>query len=361
MCHRQSLSALLCLMSVLLFLPAARAADDSWQHEPYQLGQGLRFPALGLDVGGYLSLQYEHLHHRTPAFSVQDLSLFVSKRLGARWNLFTEMEVGDALKVTDQGQVNHETDFDIERLYADYRADPAVTLRLGKFLTPVGRWNMIHADPLVWTVSRPLTTEAPFARHASGAMLYGSVPAAGHDLDYWLFVDDSDLFDPQQRREPAFDSPGATNTAGNSFRRGIGARLLYHFLQDRWRVGASYLHFRMQDEPGERDLFGLDFYWDAQPLELSGEAVYRSRESLTADETRGAYLQAVLPLPAQLYLVARHERYRTELLADPVRLNTLGLTYRPRPPVSLKLEFHRGSGNDSVAPDGWLTSLAVMF
>ena len=65
--------------------------------------------------------------------------------------------------------------FVAERLYGDVNASDQVNLRLGKFLTPVGRWNVIHAQPLVWTTSRPLTTLLPFDAHTTGAMLFGSL------------------------------------------------------------------------------------------------------------------------------------------------------------------------------------------
>jgi hypothetical protein len=344
-----------------LILPAAHAAPGPWDHAPYQLGQGLHFPDQGLDVGGYLSLQYENLHRRTSAFSVHDLSLFVNKRFDARWNVFTEMEVGDALKVTKEGHVSHHAEFDIERLYADYRVSPAVTLRFGKFLTPVGRWNMIHADPLVWTVSRPLTTAAAFARHATGAMIYGSLPAAGRDLDYWLFADDTAQLDPLQRKELAFDTPGSSLTLTNNFNRAAGGRLQYHFMGDRLSVGASYLYFEMQKHRGDRNLLGADFHWNTRYVELSGEAVYRTIAGSSRSDERGGFIQAVVPVPHHLYLVARHEHYHAAVLAAAPTLDTFGITYRPRPPISVKLEYRTGRNNTQAAPSGWLGSLAILF
>jgi hypothetical protein len=44
---------------------------------------------------------------------------------------------------------------EVERLYLDYLHSDALATRLGKHLTPIGRWNLRHADPLVWTATRP--------------------------------------------------------------------------------------------------------------------------------------------------------------------------------------------------------------
>ncbi len=356
------LIALVVLWALTLTARAADTLPYVWDPAPYQLGQGLLFPDLGLDLGGYLSLQYENLRDRSPTYSVHDLSLFLDGHLSARWSLLAEVEMVDPLQVTEEGGVSHDPQFDIERMYVDYRISPAMTLRLGKFLTPVGSWNLIHADPLVWTVSRPITATAAFARHATGAMLYGSVAAFGHDLDYWAFVDDTARLDPLKRNEKAFDIPGAAFDANNSFDNAFGGRLLYHFIDDRLSLGASYVHFGTHHPSQDKDLFGLDFSWSTRYAELSGEGIIRYRQGWSQTDERGGFVQAVVPLPAHFYLVGRHERYSATILGStPTTLNTFGLTYRPRPPLSLKLEYRCGSNNDLVAPNGWLGSIAVLF
>jgi len=341
--------------------PAADASGGAWQPLPYRLGQGLYFPQQGLRVGGYASLHFDALRNQPSSLSIQDLSLFLTKSLGARWNLFTEMEVGDALTLGHRHLRYQDADFDIERLYADYHARPGITLRLGKFLTPVGQWNLIHADPLVPTVSRPLTTTAAFARHATGAMLYGVVPAAGHDLDYWLFADDTEALDPSRRRELAYNTDGAQSVLENRFKWATGARLQYHLLAHRLSIGASYLRFSMQAPEAYYHLTGLDFSWHEHYATLSGEGIYRSSDSNGGQREYGGFLQALVPLNRRLDLIFRHERYQSSILPNPTRLNTIGLDYRPLPALSLKFEYRGGSGNALVAPDGWLGSIAVLF
>ena len=157
---------LVAIVLALLALPVKPAtADDNnaWNAQPYQLGQGLYFPQQRLRIGGYSSVHLYDIDSQPRTLSVQDLSLFVTKHVGKRWKLFTEMEIGDALTVTEDETTTKNADFDIERLYADYHATPQATIRFGKFLTPIGQWNLIHADPLVWTVTRPLTSSAAFS------------------------------------------------------------------------------------------------------------------------------------------------------------------------------------------------------
>jgi hypothetical protein len=301
------IAGLVWLLLLLAGLQPAYAAseDDAWQHLPYQLGQGLYFPHQGLRVGGYSSIHYFDVEEEPATLNVNDLSLFLTKELSPRWKLFSEMEVGDALTITTDGADSHDAEFDVERLYADYHARPWATLRLGRFLTPVGQWNLIHADPLVWTVSRPLTTSAAFAHHATGAMLHGTLAPDRNDLDYWLFVDDSRGLTPSQPREPAFSDDGATSTLENNFNRAAGGRLLYHLSNNRVSLGVSYLGFQLEKPQRNYRLAGLDFSWSTAHADLSGEAVYRTTGDSGETDEHGGFIQAVVPLTGRLYLVGR--------------------------------------------------------
>jgi len=339
----------------------AAGAAESWQPLPYRLGQGLYFPQQGLRLGGYASVHLYDLHGARPTLNVHDLSLFITKQVGARWQLFSEMEVDDALTATGDSVNSNQAEFDVERLYADYHARQGLTLRFGKFLTPVGQWNLIHADPLVWTVSRPLTTTAAFARHATGAMLYGSLPAGGGDLDYWLYLDDSERLVPSHRRELAYSLDGADASVHNSFNHAVGARVLYHLFNDRAGIGASWLDYELKTPQRRYRLYGLDFNWSIHRAELTGEMLRRIRLDTHRIDERGGFVQAVLPIVPRLYLVGRYEAYKTALLTQTTTINTVALNYRLRPAVTFKLEFRSGRHNALVAPDGWLGSFAVLF
>jgi hypothetical protein len=340
---------------------AVLGENSSWNPDPYSLGHGLNFPQQGLVVGGYLSLYYSDLQHQDAQFSIRDLSLFVSKTLTDRWHLFSEVEIGDALRFSRDGVSRSDAEFDLERLYADYRATREANFRFGKFLTPVGRWNVIHADPLVWTADRPLTTTAAFARHATGAMLYGDADIGGNSLDYSLYVDDSELLDPAQKNELAFEDDTSGLSPHNAFKHAAGGRVAYHFMNDAVHVGVSYVRFRMSDLQERQELFGADALLTVKRMELSGEWVYRNSLGSTEPDEYGGFLQAVLPLPDRFYLVGRWEKYRVASLPPSATIDTLGITYRPHEAVSIKLEYRDGKHNEIVAPSGWLGSLAILF
>lgn len=365
--HRRSrrvIAALLVMLLALARAPLAQAAGDdsgSWQAQPYHLGQGLYFPQQGLRIGGYANLHYYDLQGYRATLSVRDISLFVTKDIGTRWQLFTEVEAGDALRVSGGHASSADSDFDVERLYADYHANQAVTFRVGKFLTPIGQWNLVHADPLVWTVSRPLSTTAAFARHATGAMVFGTLNVHRNDLDYWVFADDSESLGPLQDRDLAYSNFGADTTLRNNFRHALGGRLLYHMLGDTLSVGTSYISYELKEPQHSYQLIGVDFSWSGRHFSLSGEGIHRTGGGPHIPDEYGGFLEAEVPLVPRLYLVGRYERYRTSIPPETVTLETLGINYRPQPGIVLKLERRQGIDNNQLAPSGWLAAVAVLF
>lgn len=358
---RLFLCAALLLAQCQVPLVRAESAEGLWAHTPYELGQGMNFPQLGVNVGGYLSLRYRDVEDAPSSLSLKDLSLLLSADLSARVNLFAEAEIGEAVSISRDGIDSADAEFEFERLYLDYRARPEATFRLGKFLTPVGRWNLIHADPLVWTVSRPLATSVSFARQATGAMVYGAVPLGDDGLDYSVFVDDTDVFDPEQQEELAYEDANPALTAVGAFDHAAGVHVSYHLLDDRLSIGASYLNYRMADLRETKDLYGVDAFWDLPYVEFSSEWVYRNSRGGAEPDERGGFVQAAVPVGGHFHLIGRYEHYATAVQSERVGIETLGLTYRPHRAISAKLEYRDGDHNRLVAPSGWLASIAVLF
>ena len=339
----------------------SHAAQDSWQMAPYTLGQGLYFPQQGLRIGGYADLHYYDIQNQRATYSFRDISLFATKDIGTRWQFFGELDAGNTVDLSSGHASSSDSELDIERLYLDYHAGQSVSFRFGKFLTPFGEWNLVHADPLTWTVSRPLTTSAAFARHAAGAMMYGTVPVHGNDLDYWVYADDSTDLGVGQDQDRAYSSFGADGSVHNNFRRALGGRLMYHLLGDRLGIGLSVLDYELQQPRQHYRLAGIDFSWSGRWLDMTGEAIDRSGGTTGQSGDRGGFLEFEVPLNRHLYAVGRFERYRSAVLDDTATMRTIGLNYRPIPGIVLKLEHRGGNHNLQLAPTGWLASVAVLF
>jgi len=339
-----------------IYPAAAQQATDA---AAVERGKGIRAWTAPVHVGGYANVRFYDPDNGAWTLQARDLSLFLSAEVG-RWHFFSETELGEAVTIDSDGLTTDNADVDLERLYVDYRAAPRWALRAGKFLTPVGQWNLVHADPLVWTVSRPLTTSAAFARHATGLMLHGSRSASdGAGLDYRVYVDATNALDPTERSERAFlDAPDAAFNPRNAFDWAVGAQFRYRAVGDRLQLGLSALRFRLDGANGDSSLLGADMLWTRGRAEIGAEAVYRDDDD---GNEWGAFAQLVLPFSPRWYGVGYYERYKPAQRDEALDIASIGLVCQLRPAVRLKLERRDGRDNDAVAPDAWLASVALLF
>ena len=324
--------------------------DDADVAAPtYELGQGLPLGASGFTLGGYASAQYSGSQKSDPGVSLSNLSMFLWWESGSRLKFFSELDSKEVEPFPNhQSEVGEGRYLSAERLYFDYAFSDALTLRAGKFLTPIGRWNLIHADPLVWTTSRPLITHNLFPDNATGLMALGSIPVFGRQGDYTLYASKNN----ELRADPAQDP----------FNEAYGARLSLP-ANESLQLGVSYASFSQRATREEhKQLFGTDFLWSSRGYELSGEFAYRMSDEGSQRDAKGGYIQGVVPLYDRLYAVARNEAMRQpDLFSGTARLWVLGLNYRSSRAISLKLEFVHGTNNDIGAPVGFLSSVSVLF
>ena len=339
---------------------SARAGDDPTSPWEYHLGHGYRLGDSGVTLGGYASAEILRPSGRSWSFQAEDISLFVTAEKG-RWRFFSETEVNDALSAGNGEAFGiRRARFDAERLHLDYTLAEELKFRIGKFLTPVGRWNLIHADPLVWTTSRPRVTAAPFAPHATGVMAFGDFNALDREWNYSLYAGGKNQLD-MKKPDESLDSV---------YRDTFGVRVVNE-MPGRFQMGASYAHFeQVEFFPGSRDLAELDFFWTRNRMELSGEFAYRWS---AGKDDWGLYLQGVAPLPLPLgenvYAIGRYEAFQREDSSRLANRWVAGLAYRPLPPLVFKVEYSVGvdAGNSvserivEGSPEGFAASVAVLF
>ena len=309
----------------------------------YAPGRGLRVGDTGLWLGGYAAADAVRDEGGPGEFSLEALSLFVVWTPTSRLRLFSELELEDPLVVDTEGDSTARAGFTVERLYGDAIASDALTVRGGKFLTPVGRWNVIHAAPLVWTTSRPLVTELPFDQHTTGAALLGTF-FLGHDtLSYTVYGQPAGSFDEVDQPQVADHS--------------VGARLEWDRGAD-LSLGSSYLAFERHGV--WRNAVGLDALWARGPLEVMSELLVERSPHGGRDQW-GCYLQGVYEIHPPLALVGRYEHYDQAGVQPTVNLFVAGLAYKPRPWVVVKLEYLAADHPAEASPPGFKSSLAVLF
>jgi hypothetical protein len=333
---------------LLLCLTSSQAISDE-QTKGYQLGRGYAIGDTGIHLGGYASTQIQALGSSPWSFNVNDLSLFVTWDNDSRLRFFSETEVEDLFSAGEhQSLTVKNANFRLERLYLDYLVNDNLTVRIGKILTPIGQWNLIHADPLVWTATRPVATNNLFSEHVTGLMLHGTVSIGEQSLDYSVYGDYSSALDPARTEAPFFDNA-------------LGLRLRY-FVTSSLQLGFSYADFALQDSRNTRNqLTGFDIAWSYQHVAFNSEIVYRNNDSTTnRNNAWQGYAQGVFPIVEHLYGVTRYEFF-DQAKGQLGQVGVFGLAYRPIPPLIWKLEYRLGEYNRNLAPNGMFASFSLLF
>ncbi len=311
----------------------------------YAPGRGLHVGNTGLALGGYTNVNLVRDEGAPAQLSWDDLSLFVIWRPLPRLRLFSELEFEDIVDVNDEGEGGTSNNqFTAERLFGDLAISDQLNLRVGKFLTPVGRWNVIHAQPLVWTTSRPLATQLAFDVHTTGAMLFGTFFPGVSSVTYSLYGQFANQLDPGGDDIHPAD-------------RAAGARIEYAG-GDGWSVGASYYGSVFNGHWGQ--LGGLDTLVQRGRVEVMGEAVVEGGSQGLPGQG-GLYLQGVFELLPTWFLVGRYEYYDQPVPEPTVNLFLPGLAYKPRPYMVFKLGYLFADHPAQEEPPGFQSSFAILF
>ncbi len=346
-CPLASAACSLLLVSSMLVASQALADENQSSDINYRLGQGFRVADTGISLGGYATAGYDNLRDSTARAGLDNLSLFVWWQGEGRWKFFSEFdyETEPPNRSLDPDAQDHY--LALERFYFDYALTDTATIRAGKFLTPIGRWNLIHATPLVWTSSRPLITTQIFPTNVTGLMVNGTLDAVHTGVEYSLYASRGNELRPNPAQDP-FDEV-------------IGAHLAFPLTSDA-QLGFSYASFAQKHDTGEKkQLAGMDFFWTRNRYELSAEGDYRFSDNGSSWDEKGAFVQVVAPLSEKLYAVGRYETYRKAQEPMATQLLVTGLNYRITPAIVLKAEWISGKHNSVGAPEGFMSSLSILF
>ena len=308
----------------------------------YSPGRGLRIVPARLTLGGYGNVEARRDEGGAFHFDLAELSSFVTFTPHPRVHLFSELELDDLIVLGTDGDNGSDADLRVERLYGDLAVSDSITLRFGKFLTPVGRWNVIHAPPLVWTTDRPLTTETAFDQHVTGLMSLGRLFPQIGIVTYQLYGQFLDQFEPVPQRHTAD--------------RQAGIRLELDHAP--WSVGSSYLAHH--EDGGWQHLGGIDGEWTADRFEVLSEAIVNGEVGVGPIEW-GAFVQTAVRVVGPFHAIARYEHFNAGTDGPTVNLVDLGVAYRPAFYLTLKLEYLIADHFNDLAPPGASASLAVLF
>jgi hypothetical protein len=316
----------------------------------YVAGRGLRVGS-ALTIGAFTTVEVDDDEAEPGTIELDGVNFLLLFEPIDALRFFAELEVGDLLSYEPGADdVDSNTELDTERLYLELSRSDALNLRLGKFQTPVGRWNLVPAEPFVWTASDPVLVERAFDEHQTGGALFGSFYPGSHTLSYWLYGQFVDPLDPDTDSEYAD--------------RSVGGRLEFGGPLEDWSVGTSLLLSERKDD--WNTLGGLDAVARFGPLELTTEFAAVS-DGIPERSLWGIYLQGVYDLGSasrilrDFYFVARYEHFDPRGTSEDANLWDLGITWIPVDYLNIKAGYRLSDRQTEDVRDGLTASLSVLF
>jgi hypothetical protein len=343
---RHTLLPLVLFQLSLIFSPISQA-------EGYELGQG--WQAGNFYVSGYTNIEVVNTPTR---LNLDDLSLFVSGRINQWINPFMEAELSNYTLVQQGGGREHGHVI-VERFYNDATLSEHDTLRVGKILTPLGDWNLVHAAPLMPTNTRPDTTALGFHAYTSGiSWLHDPEDGVTPDLQlYW------------QPGNEWFKRP--TSMAPRNFHNVIGGHINMPLGLVN-KIGASFQHGQLIETGETFTLYGANANKSFGKLKLESEAITAHFSGTVLpgatprlhDNESGIYVLADYAITPQWHGILEWERYQDHTVNTPSRSTMVAVAYRPSAPIVWKLEYNYQAGVPaSFAPihTGWEASFSLLF
>jgi len=300
------------------------------------------------DVSGYLKLLAKDTEG-VREVEIDDLSLFLSNHINWWFNPFLEAEFFSVPLSNSEHSVNLGSgNFVIERLYNDISPTSGHRFRIGKFLAPVGQWNLVHAAPLVWTVERPLTTTFSFSNYITG-FEYGFElnPFAGSRIDFYWQPRNS--FDPK----PLSHHP-------REYKQTIGSSWTISDDLD-GRSSLDFQYARVKSSAEKRTTLSLHKAIYQSQWSYDGQAIYTSiadNNVFLSDWEGGGYLQVRYQYNQRLDQYVRGEQYHFAEFDNTDTSWLIGLRYRFVSMGNINIEYvsHSAATGDSL-----LISYNIMF
>jgi hypothetical protein len=309
-----------------------------------------------LDVAGYLSVRNlteddlaEHHVYREYSGSV-----FLSKTIG-RWLFHSEINANTAPEWDSEGihlfPRTSNLSVKLETGSVNYNWRDWMQVQAGFLFVPT-YWRTHRYQSVTLTVDEPLIDQAIFPTTFKGAMIHGDKYREEGGISYQFYGGTS--------QQPNFE-----NLADPALSRSIGGKVVWHIpsrhLFDTLDVGFQ-VHRAINADTSRTQVYGGHVDLETGPFRMLGElgdASTGAPPGQTSTFRQGFYLQPSYRIARPLWIVARQER----LSFDVTRLarQSLGVTYRPIPVVSFKIEADRFEPGRAGFPPYYGVSAGLVY
>jgi len=329
---------------VIVFVVMSLFAQEYEEEKSYEIGEGFQVGELPLYVGGYFSLDYRFKDSKS-RYRIDDLA-FLAYGNYEKLSYMAEFEYKEfyTLSETDNEYTSEQdTTLHTERLYLDYTFNENFILRVGKYNSPVGFWNLLPINVLRDTTSSPISTERIFPKFTTG--LYGS---------YTTYSEGELKIDTMLQHNDDFDETYNNYVIDEHYALGITYSL--EEMDFKINIGTfdNYL-------PGNttRNLHYIlaSFKYETEEYQVMSE--FGSQRSNGSFTTKYAgYLQGVYHLSEQHSTILRLESYDDNFYNLQDEMAILGYVYRPLYPIAIKAEYQFHSIS---VENQFLFSFSVLF
>ncbi len=322
-----------------------------------------------------------------------------------RFNVFLFSQISQRIRFLSELEFEHGTEeIALETALVDFEISPAVTIRAGIILPPLGFLNQNHDSPRWDFVERPFvsTDVIPSTLSEVGAGVYGRFGAGRFLVSYDAYLTNglgegivandrgrTDIASGKSEEQFAEDNNGSPAVSARVAVRGprLGELGVSHY---RGYYNTYQVEGVDVDEARLLAITALDFGTTVGPAELRGEVAYASIDvppglvELFGSEQWGGHLDVVIPVwhprfagydSAVLSAVLRVERVdynfgtfssTDEAIRDDVTAVVPGVSFRPTPSTVFRANYRYHwtrdfPGNPAAHTAGLQLGLATYF
>jgi len=308
----------------------------------YRLGHGVEINQY-LTLGGYFSTKYEN-SQKTKEYMLDDVALLAYGKLSDNFSYLIELEATQFwVRNFGNDTTQKNMHFHIERAFLNYKQSDYLNLKMGKFITPIGHWNLTPINVLKDTTSNPKYASEIYPKFTTGVMAYGYLPF-DESIEYSAFMQQSKDLDPNY-----------VNIETDEY---YGVEFKKHF--DNLIVGVNMGEYELEEE--HRKYFGASLKYEASKVQILAEyshLIYDHPNTSTQEHDKYAYyIQGRYKINRKHFVIGRYERFKDEFHSIDEEIKIIGYNYRPLYPVSLKGEYQLSSDEQNSKV---LFSFSVLF